>query len=47
MVIRDILQEEVTSWNKGDAHTYSKHFAESATLTNIRGMFFYRVQAIS
>lgn len=40
MVIRDILQEEVTSWSKGDAHTYSKHFAESGTFTNIRGMFF-------
>ena len=40
MAIRDILQEEVTSWNSGDAHTYSKHFSESGTFTNIRGMFF-------
>src|SRR4051794_35431752 len=40
MAIRDILQEEVTSWNSGDADTYSKHFSESGTFTNIRGMFF-------
>lgn len=38
--IRDILQEEVTSWNSGDAHTYSKHFSENGTFTNIRGIFF-------
>ena len=40
MVIRSVLQEEVTSWNSGDAHTYSRHFSESGTFTNIRGMFF-------
>jgi uncharacterized protein (TIGR02246 family) len=40
MLIRDILQEEVTSWNSGDAATYSRHFAENGTFTNIRGMFF-------
>ncbi len=40
MAIRGILQEEVTSWNSGDADTYSKHFSESGTFTNIRGMFF-------
>jgi uncharacterized protein (TIGR02246 family) len=38
--IQSILQEEVTSWNNGDAATYSKHFAENGTFTNIRGMFF-------
>lgn len=38
--IQIILQEEVTSWNSGDAATYSKHFAENGTFTNIRGMFF-------
>ena len=38
--IRAILQEEVTSWNSGDAATYSKHFSERGTFTNIRGMFF-------
>ena len=38
--IQNILQEEVTSWNNGDAITYSKHFAEDGTFTNILGMFF-------
>ncbi len=40
MAIQNMLQEEVTSWNSGDANTYSKHFAENGTFTNIRGMFF-------
>ncbi|UFH55890.1 SgcJ/EcaC family oxidoreductase [Spirosoma sp. KNUC1025] len=40
LTIQTILQEEVTSWNRGDAVTYSKHFAENGTFTNIRGMFF-------
>jgi uncharacterized protein (TIGR02246 family) len=39
-IIRNILDEEVTSWNKGDARVYSRHFAEDGTFTNIRGMFF-------
>ncbi|MFL5740253.1 MAG: SgcJ/EcaC family oxidoreductase [Flavisolibacter sp.] len=39
-VIQNILLEEVSSWNNGDAPTYSKHFAENGTFTNIRGMFF-------
>lgn len=38
--IQNILQEEITSWNKGDAETYSRHFAEDGTFTNILGMFF-------
>lgn len=38
--IQTILREEVTSWNSGDAATYSDHFAENGTFTNIRGMFF-------
>lgn len=38
--IKGILQEEVISWNNGDAVTYSKHFAEDGTFTNIRGMFY-------
>ena len=38
--IMNVLKEEVSSWNNGDAETYSKHFAESGTFTNIRGMFF-------
>lgn len=40
LAIQTILQEEVSSWNSGDAQTYSKHFAENGTFTNIRGMFF-------
>jgi uncharacterized protein (TIGR02246 family) len=40
LAIQNILDEEITSWNKGDADTYSSHFSESGTFTNIRGMFF-------
>lgn len=40
MAIQTILQQEVTSWNRGDAETYSKPFAKNGTFTNIRGMFF-------
>src|SRR5256885_3935011 len=43
--IRSILQEEGTPWNKGDAQTYSKHFAADGTFTNILGMFFTGHQA--
>jgi len=43
--IRSILQEEVTAWNKGDAQTYSQHFAADGTFTNILGMFFTGHQA--
>jgi uncharacterized protein (TIGR02246 family) len=39
-VIRQILDEEVVTWNKGDTDGYSKHFATDGTFTNIRGMFF-------
>jgi uncharacterized protein (TIGR02246 family) len=38
--IRDILKEEVTAWNNGDANAYSRHFAEDGTFTNLLGMFF-------
>jgi uncharacterized protein (TIGR02246 family) len=38
--IRSILGDEVTSWNKGDADGYSRHFALDVTFTNIQGMFF-------
>jgi uncharacterized protein (TIGR02246 family) len=38
--IRNILQEEVDTWNKGDGEGYSRHFAADGTFTNIRGMFF-------
>jgi uncharacterized protein (TIGR02246 family) len=38
--IRNIVQEEITAWNSGDAAAYSRHFAEDGTFTNIRGQFF-------
>jgi uncharacterized protein (TIGR02246 family) len=38
--IRNILQEENSSWNAGDATGYSRHFAEDGTFTNVLGMFF-------
>jgi uncharacterized protein (TIGR02246 family) len=38
--IRNILNEEVSTWNAGDAVGYSRHFTEDCTFTNIRGMFF-------
>lgn len=38
--IRNILQEEIETWNKGDGEGYSKRFAPDGTFTNIRGMFF-------
>ncbi len=43
--IRNILQEEVAAWNKGDAHAYSQHFAADGTFTNVQGMFFTGHQA--
>ena len=45
VAIRSILEEEVAAWNKGDAQTYSRHFAADGTFTNIRGMFFTGHQA--
>nr|WP_315030205.1 SgcJ/EcaC family oxidoreductase [uncultured Chryseobacterium sp.] len=38
--IKKIIQEEEVSWNKGDADTYSYHFAEEGTFTNILGQYF-------
>jgi len=43
--IRNILQEEVAAWNKGDAQAYSQHFAADGTFTNVLGMFFTGHQA--
>ncbi|WP_421795833.1 SgcJ/EcaC family oxidoreductase [Haliscomenobacter sp.] len=43
--IKEILREEVFSWNNGDAVTYSQRFAENGTFTNILGMFFTGHQA--
>jgi len=38
--IRDIVQDEIAAWNKGDAAGYSRHFAADGTFTNITGQFF-------
>jgi uncharacterized protein (TIGR02246 family) len=38
--IREILQEQVSTWNSGDAAGYSRHFADNGTFTNIQGLFF-------
>lgn len=38
--IRGTLDEEIATWNKGDAEGYSKHFAADGTFTNVRGQFF-------
>ena len=38
--VRKILEEEVTSWNRGDTDGYSRHFATEGTFTNVQGMFF-------
>jgi len=43
--IRNIIQQEITAWNAGDAVAYSRHFAEDGTFTNIRGQFFTGRQA--
>ena len=43
--IRNIIQEEVAAWNKGDAAAYSQHFAADGTCTNVLGMFFTGHQA--
>jgi uncharacterized protein (TIGR02246 family) len=43
--IRRILNDEITTWNQGDADGYSNHFATDGTFTNVRGMFFTGRQA--
>lgn len=35
--IRQILDNEVATWNKGDTDGYSRHFAADGTFTNIVG----------
>jgi uncharacterized protein (TIGR02246 family) len=38
--VRNIIQEEIAAWNRGDAVAFSRHFAADGTFTNIRGQFF-------
>jgi hypothetical protein len=45
IAIRNIIQEEITAWNAGDAIAYARHFAADGTFTNVRGQFFTGRQA--
>jgi uncharacterized protein (TIGR02246 family) len=38
--VRNIISNEIETWNKGDAVGYSRDFAAAGTFTNIRGQFF-------
>jgi uncharacterized protein (TIGR02246 family) len=38
--VRNIVQNEIDTWNNGDAAGYSRNFAVDGTFTNIRGQFF-------
>lgn len=40
IAIQNILHDETTFWNKGDAKGYSQNFAVDGTFTNILGLFF-------
>jgi uncharacterized protein (TIGR02246 family) len=40
IAIRNLIDDEVTAWNRGDAAAYSHQFASDGTFTNIRGQFF-------
>ncbi len=40
IAVRNIIQEEVTAWNSGDAAAYARHFDVDGTFTNVRGQFF-------
>jgi uncharacterized protein (TIGR02246 family) len=40
IAIRKIIQDEIATWNRGDAAAYSRQFAADGTFTNIRGQFF-------
>jgi uncharacterized protein (TIGR02246 family) len=39
--IRAIIEEQVHAWNAGDGKTFSRHFAEDGSFTNIQGAVFY------
>ena len=38
--IHKIINNEIDTWNKGDAVGYSRDFSATGTFTNIRGQFF-------
>jgi uncharacterized protein (TIGR02246 family) len=39
--IGEIIAQQVTAWNAGDAKAFSTWFADSGSFTNIRGTVFY------
>jgi len=43
--IRQIIQDEVAAWNKGDADVYSQHVVDDITFTNLSGTYFTGRQA--
>jgi uncharacterized protein (TIGR02246 family) len=43
--IRSIVEDEIVTWNEGDAVAYSRHFATDGTFTNITGQFFTGYEA--
>jgi uncharacterized protein (TIGR02246 family) len=45
ITIRNLIDDEVTAWNRGDAAAYSHQFANDGTFTNIRGQFFTGYEA--
>jgi uncharacterized protein (TIGR02246 family) len=40
IAVRNIVRNEIETWNKGDAVGYSRDFSPTGTFTNIRGQFF-------
>lgn len=38
--LRNIIKNEIETWNRGDAVGYSRDFSAAGTFTNIRGQFF-------
>ena len=39
--IRQIIAEEESAWNRGDAQAYGSHFEEEGGFTNVLGTVFY------
>ena len=39
--IRQIIAEEESAWNRGDAQSYASHFQEEGGFTNVLGAVYY------
>src|SRR5207244_10238459 len=39
--IRQIIAEEESAWNRGDARAYASHFEEEGGFTNVLGTVYY------